>query len=421
MAGRSLFRRMGLRMVLILGLFAAVAIGIAFAMGAFAFRPAVPTGPYAIGTVTKEWTDASRADPLPPQPGPPRRLVVQIWYPADAPGTKPLPYVEAPADLRAEVRRIAGNKAGLLFLTLSGATSNAFADLPLSQSQPRYPLLVFLHGAGGFRQMNSFQVEELASHGYIVAAIDQPGAASLVRFGDGTRVPGLVAGDLHALIRPSYLVAPPDQTPPERDTIIPLLAGDAGFVLDRIADLEADDPTGRFTGRIDLDRAGLFGVSLGGIVAAEACLNDPRWRACLMLDAPMPVAVADRGLRQPAMWLTRDAASMRAERELTGGWPEDEIAAHVGSMQAAFMQSDRAWFVELPDVVHLSFTDVAAFSPLPYWLGLLGGTAPRSAHRMINAFTLGFFDAALRARSETLDAALLAHPTAAVRSHNTPD
>jgi hypothetical protein len=46
-------------------------------------------------------------------------------------------------------------------------------------------VLIFSHGRGGYRQHNTMQVEELVSHGYIVAAIDHPYAATGVVFPDG--------------------------------------------------------------------------------------------------------------------------------------------------------------------------------------------------------------------------------------------
>ena len=39
--------------------------------------------------------------------------------------------------------------------------------------------------------MTTYPVEELVSHGYIVAAIDQPGAAAAVVFPDGRQVSGM--------------------------------------------------------------------------------------------------------------------------------------------------------------------------------------------------------------------------------------
>lgn len=50
--------------------------------------------------------------------------------------------------------------------------SHSFMDLQLSDSENHYPILLFSHGFNGFRNQNTFQVEELASQGYIVLSID---------------------------------------------------------------------------------------------------------------------------------------------------------------------------------------------------------------------------------------------------------
>ena len=42
----------------------------------------VPTGPEPIGTVTVELEDSEREEIYGPSPGPGRRLMVQVWYPA---------------------------------------------------------------------------------------------------------------------------------------------------------------------------------------------------------------------------------------------------------------------------------------------------------------------------------------------------
>ncbi len=54
-----------------------------------------PTGRYRVGTVTYDWTDPSRLEGATEDPDDRRRVVVQIWYPADAVGTEPsAPYVD---------------------------------------------------------------------------------------------------------------------------------------------------------------------------------------------------------------------------------------------------------------------------------------------------------------------------------------
>ena len=53
-----------------------------------------PTGPYAVGRMEYDWTDQSRIDPLAPQAGMKRELVVWVWYPAmRVAGTEVAPYL----------------------------------------------------------------------------------------------------------------------------------------------------------------------------------------------------------------------------------------------------------------------------------------------------------------------------------------
>lgn len=96
----------------------------------------------------------------------------------------------------------------------SPVTTHAVAAAPVAAGLARYPVPILPVGATGFRQINTFQVEALVSHGYIVAAIDQPGVAANVVFPDGHAQVGMPVRQLQALIRPSYLpgaTAPPLQ------------------------------------------------------------------------------------------------------------------------------------------------------------------------------------------------------------------
>src|SRR5690625_2426371 len=72
------------RTVLASGLALAVLFG---AAAVVAPRPRLPrpTGPYAIGTTVRTWTDDSRPEPFTADPDDHRSVVAQIWYPA-APG-----------------------------------------------------------------------------------------------------------------------------------------------------------------------------------------------------------------------------------------------------------------------------------------------------------------------------------------------
>ena len=263
----------------------------------------------------------------------------------------------------------------------------------MAADQPSYPVLIFLEGIKfGYRQQNTFQVEELVSHGYVVAAIDQPYVAATVVFPDGRQA----AYD-------------PRLDPPHSafmDAHIPYLAQDAVFTLDQLVALNRADPNGILTGRLDLQRAGLIGMSMGAVVGGEACRVERRLRAGLLMEAFMPAEVVRAGLQQPIMWITRDADTMRLERRRSGGWPESDIHEHLTTMRSVYERlPGDGYYVQVPGMFHADMTDVPLWSPAASRFGPIG---VQRAHRIVNAYSLAFFDRHLKGRP----AALLDGPAA---------
>jgi predicted dienelactone hydrolase len=407
----------------------AYAVSAALPMIVPVFHFPLPTGPYAVGTSTYHWVDATRAEAFTADPHARRELMVQIWYPAQAQQASAprAAYLQDAAAVTTAFARIHALPA-FAFAHLQYVMSNALPAAPVASAPSSYPVLLFLEGATGFRQMNTYQVEQLASQGYIVVAIDQPGAAAAVVFPDGHQVDGLDRAQFQATVRPSYLprglASSPDDAPippglaRQGGNIITYLAQDVVFALDRLAALNQSDSNGILTGKLDLQRVGAFGISLGGIVVGEACRREPRLHACLVMDAPMSTDVVRAGLRQPSMWITRDAASMRLERERAGGWPEAEIEAHQSSMRAVYEGlAGAGYFVHVPGMFHSNFTDIAIWSPMAAQLGVAGPIDPQRAHVIVNAYTLAFFDRHLRGRpAELLDGPAGQYPDAVFES-----
>ena len=376
----------------------AVSIALPLILPVFHFPQ--PSGPYKIGTLTYHWTDASRPEIFLADPKVRRELMVQIWYPAktkaDSQGS---PYMQEAAPLTAALARLK-SVPELAFEQLKYVTTNAIPSAPVADDKPNFPVLIFLEGAKGFRQMNTFQVEELVSQGYIVVALDQPYTAASVVFPDGHQASGLSLNQMRTLIHQSY--APAEQAPVLNGQtlekgIIPYLAQDVVFTLNQLMGLNRADSKGILAGRLDLNRAGTFGVSLGGIVVGEACRIEPRLRACLVMDATMPSDVVKAGLQQPVMWITRDAETMRLERRRAGGWSEAEISQHQTTMRATFEKAHaEAYFVQVPGMFHLNLTDVPYWSPISQHLGVAGPIDQRRAYKIINGYSLAFFDRHLR-------------------------
>jgi len=335
-----------------------------------------------------------------------RELIVQIWYPAKKDSTSSsTPYIQDAAAVAIALARL-HNYPDFLFKHLNYVTTNATESVSVADNKPIYPVLIFLEGLTGYRQMNTFQVEELVSNGYIVVGIDQPGAAASVVFPDGHQIAGLSKNQMDPLMQQS--VNPAEKAPllngqAFKDGIIPYFAQDVSFTLNQLASLNNADPNNILAGKLDLQRTGMFGVSYGGIVAAEACLNDPRLKACLVMDVLMTANVVQKGLQQPSMWITRDADTMRLEREKAGGWTEEDIKQTQTTMRSAYnsLPGD-GYFVQIPGMFHIDLTDLSYASPFFPKIGFSGPIGIQRAHDIINTYSVAFFDKHLKGTTSTL-------------------
>jgi len=362
------------------------------------FRLPRPSGPCAVGTVTHHWVDTDRPDVFTTDPDDRRELMVQIWYPATRlASAAPAPYVPD-ADVLAPLAKLL-NVPRFLPRYLERVSTNAIPSAPVARGERGFPVLVFSPGRAGFRQHNTWQIEELVSHGYVVAAIDHPHAVAGVRFPDGRLVPL----DSRMLDR-GFI-----------DAAVPFLAQDAIFALDRLTALNHADPTGLLTGRLDISRAGIFGLSLGGAVAAEACRREARFRACLPMDVWMPLSVVRSGLSQPTMWITRDAATMRRE-----GWSQADVDRTLTTIRAVFdTMTGHAYLVRVPGMYHLDFSDALLLSPLSRWLGVTGPIAKYRAHDILTACSLAFFNRHLKNQLSAFDGLAQRCPEALVETTGT--
>jgi hypothetical protein len=361
-----------------------------------------PSGPYQIGTLTYHWVDSSQREIFSTDPSAHRELMAQVWYPVKGDSSSVrAPYVQDASALSPALAR-AFHVPRFTFDYFQEVPTDAIPSAPIANDEPSYPVLIFLTGITGFRQSNTFQIEELVSHGYIVVGIDQPYAAATVVFPDGHQIVGWTRDQMQPLIQQSLSPvanAPMLNGQALKNGIIPYLGQDVSFTLDQLTALNGVDPNGILTGRLDLQRVGAFGVSLGAMVASEACHEDLRLKACLMMDAAMPTDVVQAGLRQQGMWLTRPASDMRLEN-----WKESDITQTLNTMRAVFNEEStgNGYYVSIPGMFHVNFTDAPYFTPLAYQIGLTGPINARRGFDIVNAYSLAFFDQHLKGHSAVL-------------------
>lgn len=282
-----------------------------------------PSGSLSVGRVTLHWSDRSRVEPLDPDRRA-RELMVDVWYPADSATGPTADYFDVAAFNDApNMERLKGYfrvaydaiKAGLV-------RTHAIERAPFARSVRSSPILIFSHGGGETRETYSAQMEDLASHGYVVAGITHTYDAVMTRFPDGRNV-------VRASQRwPPYTETLLEGTPPFRGANPEQWrwwAEDIRFVLN---ELSSNNRTGSlslpFAGRLDLARVGAFGHSAGGFAAATACQLERRLKACLNQDGlslgtPYHLDAKGWGMDQAFMLIVRAGP--------TGPPPDEELAA----------------------------------------------------------------------------------------------
>jgi hypothetical protein len=332
------------RLVKVLGTVALLAIlGLAVLMGLVGLDHnrettlPTPTGPFAVGRTTYVWSDATHTDPLAPQPRTNRQIFAWIWYPAapQQPSQAFDDYLPVPWRTAIEHQRSALDTK---FLTrdLSRVRAHSVRDAELSPHQSSYPVVLML---GGF-EFTSL-AEDLASHGNVVVSLDAPYRSSLVVFPDGKIIEGTPQNDL-GLVSGTDLEHLATK-------LVQAGSGDMSFALDQLERLNVSDPSGKFLGRLDLQRVGAFGHSIRGATALQFCHDDSRCKACIDVDGIPWGSVVREGVPQPVMFLMSDHR----------GESDEETRQAEANFHSTFdrMPSDRWREITIRGANHYMFSD----------------------------------------------------------------
>jgi predicted dienelactone hydrolase len=306
-------RLLGLRPSPLLGFLAAtVLVGTGVAHAAL---PA-PTGSAPVGTTTAELRDAGRDRPL----------MVSLWYPATREAMRHPRARYVSARLRAVfIRSGLGSMRSLTMRTNSREGARPRAGL--------LPVVLFSPGFGGPRVGYQVLAEDLASHGWLVVAVDHTGEVP-IEFPHGKIVP-----------------ATPGLNPFSDASVRTRRVGDLRFLLHRLSKhtngvgaILRRLASGAMPARPDVHRVAVVGHSLGGASAASTMLAEPTIRAGINFDGLMFDRVVKAGLDRPFMLL--DTPS--------GFGPQEEFYGHLRGHRLA---------VEVAGTAHLSFTDVPVVAP----------------------------------------------------------
>ena len=344
-----------------------------------------PTGPYTVGVTSFEWIDNDREETLAPAPAGNRKIMVQVWYPAEMTDNAELaPYMDQ-LEVTGPVLASQFNLPDFLFNHIKLAKTNSYRNAPLSTAENQYPVLIFSHGWTGVRTQNTYQAEELASHGYIVLAPDHTYGAGIVVFPDG-----------NAILNNPDLIPDDAENEEEYDRIVRVLGqawvNDLRFVLDQAELLDTGTIPSIFAGKLNLNQVGFFGHSTGGGAVIETCHLDSRCKAGLTEDAwliPFSREMLVTGLEQPFLYLQSEVWSGERNTIMF-----DTLFKNHRAPTTAKLSID--------GTRHYDFTDIPMLTPLAPLIGLKGPINAQRGLSIINAYSVAFFNQTLKDIPNTL-------------------
>ncbi|MFV8752807.1 alpha/beta hydrolase family protein [Nannocystaceae bacterium ST9] len=269
-------------------------------------------GPYAVGTRAFVLAD----------PQGDRELEVQLWYPAEGgPGSDPIgafvtaePNAGAFQDLVDAASEPCTRKI----------TSSRFDAARATEPAGLLPTVLFSHCHTCTRFSSYSLAERLASHGFLVAAVDHAGNTLFDQ----------LAGD---------------PLPVDAATL-ELRASDMRRLLDELLDPATSSLPAEFVGLADPERVGVFGHSFGSVTTGKLLQDDDRFVAGVGIAAPFesPIlpGISMAAIEEPILLLVA---------------VEDNSITEIGNniLRNNFtIANTPAWKIEFTDAGHWSFSDI---------------------------------------------------------------
>jgi dienelactone hydrolase len=197
-------------------------------------------------------------------------LAVRLWYPVSEHSNEPCKAADYASP---KVWEYFGQ---LLKVPTFPVTTNSCQDAVVAEGL--HPVVVFTPGLTATFTDYTFLMEDLASRGYIVVAVNHTSEATAVEFSDGRLVRSVVGSHLGGTV---------PRSPHEVRFAVDARLKDLKFVLRQLARLNAvrQGPLAR---KLDLSKIVVAGHSLGGLTALLVNQSDPRVKGAILLDPVFP-------------------------------------------------------------------------------------------------------------------------------------
>lgn len=346
-----------------------------------------PTGSYSVGVSTHFIQDTSVYHDSEHV----RPLLVHVYYPTMQTPKKYPPYLGDAMHLYKA--RLASTYLLDELAYLDAITDCAMPDAPLAQESSPFPVLFFAHGFFMAAQLYSSLIEEMASHGYVVVAINHTDACWPVMFPDGSspiilpELANLFSNNERSCVQTFDMV---------QETWIK----DIESVLSWLR----NQPLAT---SLDLARMGVFGHSFGGSTAIEAARQNSNFKAMANLDGLLFGQNWDKPLQTPSLFVVAEKLLTDAEVLKAGLTIEQFESLLARDCKKVFDQlKNDAFYVTVKDADHAAFVDSKLIkSPLSN-----KEQDPYTCIVTTRALLVDFFDHYLKYKNLKLAFSILASP-----------
>ena len=336
----------------------------------------LPGGPYVVGSTSCGLTDHDRTAHLSSEDQG-RVIIVKVWYPAD----ESTPQATQKEMLWHELRddpNTPGMMKLLLRRTAKIATHSLVQpDFSTRISRPR--ILIYHHGMISFAAENTFLMEDLASHGYIVIALQHAAQLAELKALQGMQPNNIrkqqaqlenrirkAVGENRAALSKEYY-----QSASNTNRIVAARAQDTGYVLDNVMEVLGAIP-GIKDCDIPTEIVGIIGYSVGGAVATDFAKSDVRAAWVVNMDGGIYGEHRDQPLSSPCLMLYS--------------------AVNHGCNASALLTQHPATIIckTIDHTKHMNYHEIAMIYPSLRWLGITGKADPLDVIKLRNQYIIEF-------------------------------
>jgi len=295
-----------------------------------------------IGRTTRIMTDRERENPF-EQDGSKRRFMVSIYYPAAISGSAIAPGYPALFYPGEEIAIDFFKRFGADTDYLTALRTDVHENAPIIDGV--YPVIVLSPAFGIERDMYWCHIYNLVVKGFIVITVGATYDAVFTVFPDREHIPQLEAlSNLQSSDVEAW------------ESLVTIRTKDLHYVLDRLPELNNTDALLR--NKLDLERMGLMGHSLGGAAVYRVLKENASIKAGILLDPSLHLLGTDTSpLTTPILLMRQNSSTY--EMLIQNRWDET-LARDTMKGQSWLDQTLVGYksFIRIDDANHVTFSDV---------------------------------------------------------------